>query len=166
VQLSKIDILNKPFSRSFRGYTPAEVDAFLSEVGEELARLTEEKQKLEAKASVLEQALTEHRGREATLRDTLVTTQKMVEDVKSQARKEAELIVREAEGRARALLDEATARLAEQEERIAELARKRVRYEIHLRGVMQAHLHMLDSDAEGFAAGENFTLAPEEGGGE
>jgi len=148
MKVSKIDVLNKIFTRSFRGYTCAEVDAFLQDAAQSLGDLAEAREALETRMAVLEEALGEHKSREATLRDTLVTTQRMMDDMKANAQKEAQLIIDAANQKAEVMLNQTHQRLAQLHGDISELKKQRTQFEIKLRSILDAHLRMLEADKE------------------
>ena len=152
MNVSKIDILNRTFGRRMRGYDRAEVDAFMAEVAETVGELTERISGLEDTVSGMEDALAEHRSREQTLRDTLVTTQKMIEDIKAQAQKEAQLILDAANAKAEAMLNQAHLRLAQIHDDISELKKQRTQFEVKLRSILELHLRLMEQDKEEQAA--------------
>ncbi len=146
MNLSKIDVVNKKFSRRFRGYSVQEVDHFMQEMGESLGELAEDNTVLEDEAVQLKKRLEEHKQREETLRDTLMTTQKMIDQLKATARKEAQLIVEEAQQRAEEILGQAHLRLAQIHDDITELKRQRTQFEVKLRSLLDAHLQILEME--------------------
>jgi len=146
MNLSKIDLLNKRFSRRFRGYCRMEVDQLLQEAAEAVGALSEDKKELHRRIADLETGLAEHKQREETLRDTLVTTQRMIDDLKANARREAQIIIDEAQAKAEAILNRAHLRLAQIHEDIAELKRQRTQFEVKLRSLLDAHLRMLEME--------------------
>ncbi|EPR31607.1 DivIVA domain-containing protein [Alkalidesulfovibrio alkalitolerans DSM 16529] len=145
--ISKIDIDNKRFGRTFRGYDPREVDAFLQEVSEEMGDLSDERQRLQESVARLENLLDEHKQREQTLRDTLMTTQKMIDQLKANARKEAQLIIDEAQARAEDMLNQSHLRLAQIHDDIVELKRQRTQFEVKLKSLLDAHQKMLELES-------------------
>ena len=96
---SKIDILNKEFTRCLRGYAFSEVDLFIQEVAHTVGQLSEERNAARQQVAVLEAELREHRGREGLLRDTLVNTHKMVEEMKASTQREAQTLLESSEAR-------------------------------------------------------------------
>lgn len=144
--LTKIDLLNAKLPSSFRGYCRSEVDRLLADAAEALGELAEERQQLSERAANLETSLAEHKQREQVLRDTLVTTQKMVEDLKANARKEAQLILEDAQSKAEAMLRRAHSRMAQIHEDITELKRQRTQFEVKLRSLLDAHQRMLEME--------------------
>lgn len=146
--ISKIDILNRSFSKSFRGYERAEVDQALQEAAEAFGELSEERKQLKERVTGLEQDLEEHRSREKTLRDTLVTTQKMIDDLKATAQKEAQLIIDAANSKADNMLNQAHMRLAQLHEDISELKKQRTQFEVKLRSILDTHMSLLEMDKQ------------------
>jgi cell division initiation protein len=146
--ISKIDILNRSFSKSFRGYDRGEVDQALQEAAEAFGELSEERKQLNERVAALEQDLEEHRSREKTLRDTLVTTQKMIDDLKATAQKEAQLIIDAANSKADNMLNQAHMRLAQLHEDISELKKQRTQFEVKLRSILDTHMSLLEMDKQ------------------
>jgi len=142
--VSKIDILNKSFSRSVLGYSRFEVDQFLLEVAEALGDSAALHKDMRKRTKRLEMALKEYRQRDETLRDTLMSTQKMVDDLKVTASKEAQLIMDEARAKADATIQKGHNRLAQIHEEIESLKRTRTQCEIQLKGMLRSHLEMLE----------------------
>ena len=144
MSLSKIDLLNKKFSKSLFGYSKSEVDQLMVELADVLGASADEKKQLQKRVSRRESTIAEFRQREETLRDTLMTTQRMVDDLKATARKEAELIINEAHSRAEVILQQAHNRLAQIHEDINELKRQRTRFEVELKALLESHLKTLE----------------------
>ncbi|MBI3637890.1 MAG: DivIVA domain-containing protein [Candidatus Rokubacteria bacterium] len=110
MRLTPLDIRQQQFNvKMFRGFDPQEVDAFLEDVAEDYEALFKEL------ALLREQVVThEERSRGATeaekaLKETLVTTQRLAEEMKEAARREADLITREASLRGEKMLEEVRA---------------------------------------------------------
>lgn len=146
--VSKIDLLNANFSKSFRGYNRIQVDELLAEAAESLGALAEERKELKHRIALLEHSLREHKERERTLQDALLTTQKVMDDMKSTAQKEAQLILDAANSKAENMLNQAHVRLSQLHEDIAELKKQRTQFEVKLRSILDAHLRVLEMDKE------------------
>jgi cell division initiation protein len=108
-----------------RGYDRGEVQAFLLEAADDYENALRENDKLRQDVAKLDAVLGEHRGQERNLRNTLLTAQKLADEIKEQAQNEAGIIVREAEGRADLLLQKAQVRLEEVQREIDGLRMKR-----------------------------------------
>lgn len=148
MDISKVDILNKKFSSGLIGYKKHDVETFLQEVADHMGLLAEQKEDVERKKRTLEEKLKEYKAREDTLQNTLVTTQKMTDDIKANAQKQAELIIRESQAKSEDILRHAHKRLAQIHEDISELKKQRAHFEIKLRSMIESHLKLLDSQDE------------------
>jgi cell division initiation protein len=146
VTISKIDLLNRKFSKRMWGYAPDEVDQLMAEVAEMLGAVAEERKALIKKVKRMELSVEEFRRRDETLRDTLMSTQKMVDDIKGGAQREAVLIVDEARAKAEGMVQQGHNRLAQLYEDIENLKRQRSQFEIQLRGLLETHLRVLDAE--------------------
>ena len=144
--ISKIDLLNRKFAKRLWGYAPEEVDQLMAEVAEMLGLVAEERKNLLKKVKRMEGSVEEFRQRDETLRDTLMSTQKMVDDIKGGAQREAQLIIEEARAKAEGMVQQGHNRLAQLYEDIENLKRQRSQFEIQLRGLLETHLRVLDSE--------------------
>jgi cell division initiation protein len=149
MQLTPLDIQQRQFRLRFlRGYDPKEVESFLISVADFVSGLLKEKDDLARDLAERNRQLSEHRDREKTLKNTLLSAQKAVEHMKANAEKEARLLVSEAEVKAERILNNAHSRLAQIHEDIAELKRQRTQLEIKLRSTIETYLKMLDMQQE------------------
>jgi len=146
--VSKIDLLNKQFSRRMFGYSRMEVDQFMLELADVLGNSADNQKGMRKKIKQLEQSVKEYRQRDETLRDTLMSTQKMVDDLKVTASKEAQLIIDEARVKADATVQKGHNRLAQIHEEIETLKRQRTRFEVQLKGLLKSHLEMIDMSTD------------------
>lgn len=152
MDLSPLEITQREFGRKFRGLDPEEVQAFLEQVAEEMTRLLHENADRAAQIQRLEAEMRMHQEREETLRNTLVTAQKMTEEIKAHAKREAELLMKEAELKAEKLLELAHRKLAQVQAEIAEHKRQRDLFASKLRGLLKTHLELLEIQPEKPAA--------------
>ena len=113
MRISPMDMRQQRFKTAMRGYDRTEVVAFLTEAADDYEHAMREIDRLRGDLMRMEALLAEHRERENNLRDTLLTAQRLSEELKDSAQTEAKLIVREAQGRADALLQKAQVRLDE-----------------------------------------------------
>jgi cell division initiation protein len=153
MQLNPLEIQQKKFgTRFFRGLDRGEVESFLQIVAEQLSGLLKNMDQLKLELQEKDRHLSEHREREQTLKNTLITAQQAVEQMKINAAKEARLLVSEAEVKAERILNNAHNRLAQIHEDIAELKRQRTQFEVKLRATIETYQKMLDTDKEEEAA--------------
>ena len=144
--LDKIDLLDRTFSHSLVGYRRDEVDRLVAEAAESIGRLAEEKMALTRANDGLAREIAEYRAREATLRDTLLTTQRIVEELKGKAREEARRIVEEARGEAAAMVAEARGRVDALAGEIDALAARKAALAQRLRDMFTGALALLNAD--------------------
>ena len=125
MKVTPLDLRQNRFQTVMRGYDRGEVQAFLLEAADDYENALRENDKLRQEVAKLDAVLGEHRGQERNLRNTLLTAQKLADEIKEQAQNEAAIIVREAEGRADLLLQKAQTRLDEVQREIDGLRMKR-----------------------------------------
>ena len=148
MRISPLDIQQKQFPIKFRGFDIEEVYAFLELVREEMEELLRENASLKEQTHRSENQIKEYRSMENTLRETLMTAQQMVEDYKVNARKEAELIIKEAELRADEIIKEAQEKVVKIHEDIVDLKGIRRHFKEEMKRLIGSHLQMIAFDKE------------------
>jgi cell division initiation protein len=148
MRITPLDIQQKQFPMKIRGFDVEEVYAFLEIIREEMEDLLRENASLKENVQRLESQLKEHRDMESTLRETLMTAQQMVDDYKTNARKEAELVVREAELKSDTILKEAQEKVIKIHEDIVDLKGIRRHFKEEIKRLVESHLKMLEFDRE------------------
>ena len=144
MRISPIDIQQQQFKSRPFGYEKAGVDQFLELLAEELERLLRKNQDLQEELDRTIATLVEMRDREETLKETLITTQKITEDLKMTARREVDVMMAEAEIKAERLMHNAEERRLQLIEEVQEIKRQKIDFEITLRGLLEKHIRMLD----------------------
>lgn len=102
-----MDITNKEFKRSIRGYDAEEVDEFLDKLAEDYETLYKENSSLKEKITMLNDKLEHFAKMEETIQNTLVLAQNAADQAKSVAQREADLIMKNASESAQRILDKA-----------------------------------------------------------
>jgi cell division initiation protein len=125
MKVTPLDLRQQRFQTVMRGYDRSEVQTFLLEVADDYENALRENDRLRQDITRLETMLTEHRGQERNLQSTLLTAQRLADEIKEHANQEAARILREAEGRADVLLQRANARLEDVQREIDGLRMKR-----------------------------------------
>jgi DivIVA domain-containing protein len=105
--LTPLDVRRFEFPNALRGYDRARVDAFREQVAEEMDRLTRQMAELDAKARGFHEQLRAFRERDKALNDALVSAQQLRGEMREAAEKEAQLIIRQAQGDAEHILETA-----------------------------------------------------------
>ena len=140
MKVTALDLRQQRFQTVMRGYDRGEVNAFLSEAADDYENALRDNERLRQELAKSEAVLNEHRGQEKNLSNTLMTAQKLADEIRENANQEAARIVREAEGRADLLLQKSQGRLEDIQREIDGLRMKRRDVETSLEGVI-ASLH-------------------------
>jgi len=148
MKISPMDIQRQNFAVRFRGFDPDEVRTYLGLVAEEVAAIQRERDSLEHQAQTLTGLIEEHRERETILKNTLLTAQRLSEEIKETARKQAEAVVKEAEIQADRLVELAQERAHEVERGILELRSHRTGLRTDIRALLTRLTHLLDLQEE------------------
>jgi cell division initiation protein len=148
MELTPPEITQREFSRKFRGLDPEEVQTFLEQIAQEMSRLLKENADRAEQIQRLEGQVRLHQEREDTLRNTLVTAQKMTEEIQANTKREADLLLKETELKAERLLEQAHRRVAQVQAEIAELKRQRDVFTSKLRGLLKTHLELLEAQPD------------------
>src|SRR6188768_1293275 len=111
MNVSPLDLRQQRFRTALRGFDKIEVTAFLMAVADDYEQALRETDQLRQDLMRMEGLLSGHREHEKSLQTTLITAQKLADDIKANAQEEARRIVREAQGRSDLLLDKTQARL-------------------------------------------------------
>jgi cell division initiation protein len=142
--VAPLDLRQQRFKTVVRGFDKTEVVAFLTEAADDYEHALREIDRLRQDLVRVESLLAEHRDREANLRNTLLTAQRLADEIKDAAQNEAKLVVKEAQGRADLLLQRAQVRLEEVERDINEMRLRRRGVEGSLEASIQALYHALE----------------------
>ncbi len=144
MKITPIDITDHEFRKKMRGYDPEEVRSFLNLLSSEFEGLVVSNNSMKEKLSQLEASLTDIKERERILKDTLLTAQKLSEEIREEARREGRLIVKEAEMKGGQLLEKAANKASEIESVIQNLRMERDAFEHRVRNAAEQHLRLLD----------------------
>jgi len=106
MKLTPLDIHHKEFRRAIRGYNEEEVDVFLDHVAEEFERVFKENIEQKEQNEEMKEKLKQYEGIEQTLQKALLTAQQAADEVQNNAQKESELIVKDAELKAKEIIQQ------------------------------------------------------------
>jgi cell division initiation protein len=144
MKITPIDISSHRFAKKMRGFDPEEVRSFLNLVAGEFERLVIENNALKEELSQIKSGIADYKERERILKETLLTAQKLAQDMKEEARKEAQLVIKEAEIKGSQLLDQAARKAGQIEGMIQNLRVERDAFEQRVRSAVEQHLRLLD----------------------
>ena len=146
MRITPIEIQQHQFKTRLFGYDTAAVDHFLELLAGELEGLN--KQNNESKETLARtQSILDHlREREKALQDTLITAQQVTEDLKSNARKEAEVLIAEAHLEGERVVRASVEQKMQLINEIQDLKRQKVSFECGFRALVESHLKLLEMD--------------------
>jgi cell division initiation protein len=160
--ITPLDIQQQRFRTRFGGgLDKAEVDAFLNAVAAEVERLIRENNELREDQRVLKRLLDDHRAREEALKETMITAQRVTDEIKKGAEKEADIIIGRAELEAERIQEQALQRRSELLAEIAELKRQRAQFLGQLKGLLNTHqklVEVAEEDASATRVDENLAV--------
>ena len=97
MRLSPADVRQQRFTeRMIRGFDKDEVDRFLDQIAEDYEAVIKENALLKEQLSAFEERSRATADLERTLQDTLVSTQRVTDEMRSSGKREVELMLREA----------------------------------------------------------------------
>jgi len=159
MKLTPLDIHHKEFRNSLRGYNAEEVDTFLDEVADEFERLFKENIDLSEKYEAANERVRSYVEIEKTLHNTMLAAQTSAEAIKAKAEAESDMLMRDAELKAKELIQLA---LTEKQRAQAELLRIKTAdddFRLRFRAMLEEYLRSVrevsvDPEAAGLAAEE------------
>ena len=149
MQLTPLEIQQQQFRTRFRGFDVREVDGFLEQMAGAFGELQREIESLQAEIHRLKEQNSRYQKREENFKQAMLNSQKVIEQMKENARKSADLIIAEAEVKAEKMLNRAHNRLAQLHEDIAELRRQRIQIEVQIESIIEAHAKLIEMGKEG-----------------
>ena len=138
--LTPLDIRRYDFGNALRGYDKARVEDFRQQVADELERLSRMNQELDARARGFHEQLRVFRDRDKALNDALVSAQQLRSEIREQAEREAELILREARAEGARIVESARNEIVKLQAELASLERARLAFVAQLRALVERHL--------------------------
>jgi cell division initiation protein len=149
IKVTPIDIQQKRFHVGFRGFDQTEVEMFLDLVRDEMETLVREVMELREFRQTYDERVRELTAKEETVKNTLLMTQKLVEDLKENARKEGSLIIKDAEVRSQQIVGDSQQEKVALEADILNLKRHKHHFLQDLKKVIQMHLEMVCFEESG-----------------
>jgi DivIVA domain-containing protein len=143
--LTALDARRYDFGNALRGYDRARVDQFREQVAEELERLARANQELDQRARNFDEQLRSFRERDKALNEALVSAQQLRGEIREQAEREAQLIVREAQQEAERQLQAVRDEVARAQQELQALWRSRRAFLSQMRHQLERQLTDLNS---------------------
>lgn len=145
--LTPLDIHNKEFGRRLRGYDEDEVNEFLDQVIKDYEALIRENKDYHNQVHTLQEKLNHFTNIEETLSKTIIVAQNAADEVKTNSKKEAQLILKEAEKNADRIINESLAKSRAVAIEVEELKKQASIYRTRFRSLVEAQLELLKDDS-------------------
>jgi cell division initiation protein len=149
IKVTPIDIQQKRFHVAFRGYDKTEVEMFLDLVRDEMEALMREVAELRDFRQSYDQRLRELNEREETVKNTMLMTQKLMEDQKDNARREAALIIKDADVRSLQIVANAQEEKVRLNAELQDLRRRKHHFLQDLKKIVQMRQEMVNFEEAG-----------------
>ena len=148
MKLTPLEVQQKTFRKSrFGGSDAEEVAHFLEAVARAMEDQTRELHRLQEAARQKDTQLAEFREREQMLQATMTTAQRVSDDLKALARKEAEVMLSDAELQAEKIIANAQSKRLQLISDIDELKRARATFIVQLTVLVDGHKMLLQAMA-------------------
>lgn len=144
--LTPLDIHNKEFSRRLRGYDEDEVNEFLDQIIKDYEAMIREHKELQSQYETLQEKLGHFTNIEETLSKTIIVAQEAADELKNNAKKEAQLIIKEAEKNADRIINDALAKSRKVALEVEELKKQAAIYRARFRALVETQLDLLSKD--------------------
>lgn len=146
MKITPLDIQQQQFKgKMLGGLDPDDVDSFLQAVAAEMEGLLRENTELKELTNRQSRELADQSQKEKDLRETMLAAQRITDEMKSNAQKEAELIVSEAQLQAKRLVDDAERTVADLQARVQDVRRQRLQFEMEFKALLDNHARMIGS---------------------
>jgi DivIVA domain-containing protein len=159
--LSPLDIRRFDFGTALRGYDKARVDEFRDQVAAEVEYLLKQCQELENKAKGFHEQLRAFRERDKALNEALISAQQLRGEIREQADREGQLIIREAKAEGEKIVEQARNEVRTVQAELDSMVRTRRAFLIQLRAVAQRQLAEIDAAESVIPAPRPETAAPQ-----
>lgn len=150
MRITPLDVRKQDFARSMRGFDCDEVRAFLNTLADEYEAVLMDSKQVRERTLELEDKLGEYHTLEKSLRDTLLTAERLTQDAREASAREGELIVREAEQKARGVMEECRMRTDELRRELIGLRREKETYLARFRSLAEAQVQFIDAHRTDF----------------
>ena len=162
MKVTAMDIMNKDFKKSMRGYNMDEVDEFLEKISEEYETAYKENIVLKEKLNVFEDKLDHYAKMETTIQNTLLLAQNAAEQAKQSSQSEAEFIIRNANESAKRILDKAHTDVLNINDEFDRTKQEFAKFRSKFRNFIVTQMEMFESLEKDFDKNYNISTVIEE----
>ncbi len=143
MKLTPLEIRKQEFRKAMRGFDPIEVQTFLDMVAEQYEQLLEENNALNRRVIEMETKLRDYQENERTLRETLLNVQEVKKQSEESSRRQADLMLKEAELKALEILENARKQARQIREEVNWLKSQKESFINRLRHILVSQIELL-----------------------
>lgn len=158
MHITPLDLRKQDFNKKIMGYDVDEVKSFLEMVATELENVNRRNHELEEKLVGLEEQNKTYKKIEQQIQDTLMTAQRVTDEVKVNAQKEADLLLKDAQIRVQKEIQISHEKVLQHQRELAKLRQQKGIFISRFRTLVNSQMEMLNilqSDDEEAGAGES-----------
>jgi cell division initiation protein len=149
MKITPLDIHQRVFKKTFRGYDIDEVDEFLEKVSRSYELLFTENQRMKERLSRAEEQVKDYIEMDKALKEALLSAQQHSGQVKMNAEKQRELIIRESEFSAEKLIEAAKAEARMIMKEVARLKKQKNLIRLDIKSILDSYYEMLGFETQG-----------------
>jgi len=150
MRITPLDVRKQEFKKGMRGYDAEEVQAFLTTVADEYEAVLLDNKQLRERILELDEKIQEYRHMEKTLRDTLMTAERVLAEARDNARKEADLILKDAEMKAQQATENYRRQAAELRREVIDLHKEKEAFLARVKGLAEAQIQFIENHRTDF----------------
>lgn len=144
MKITPLEIKKQKFKPKVRGYDPTEVETFLEMIADEYEAVLKEKNTYKDEVVKLKTQLTDYQQVEKTLQDTLMNAQESVSQSRENSKREAKIILREAELKAERILDDAREKLDKMKNELSILRSQKESFSKRLKHLLESQIELIN----------------------
>lgn len=144
MKITPLDIKKQEFKRNLRGYDPIEVDAFLEMMANEFEAQLREKNLMSDEILKLKTQLHDYKQVEKALKDTLVSAQENITASRQSSKREADIILREAEMKAEKIIEGAWNKLERLKNDLLIIKAQKESFARRLRHLLESQIELIN----------------------
>ena len=142
--ITPLDIENKKFSKQMvNGYSVEEVDEFLDDLTVQYEQKCKDISEKDRQIAQLEKDLSHYKTIENTLQNTLVIAQSAAEEVKNNAKQQADQIIKDAEGSAKQSVESLNQSIVAKKKELDELEKQLDIYKAKMESLLISQLELI-----------------------
>lgn len=145
MKFSPLDIQHMEFGSGLNGYNKNQVRNFLEKIAEQTEDLLREQQRLNDELFKRDRRVEELQSAELELKRAVIAAERIGNEMKQNAKREAQILLKEAEASRDEMMREAQARVKDLNGELARLERERDLFREQFRGMLQAFERSLDA---------------------